>query len=414
MRTTDVVVLGAGVVGVSAALHLQARGRAVALVDRHRAAGQETSFGNAGLIERSSLIPYLFPRNPAKLIKYALNLLPESHYHLAALPAVGPWLMRYWRESAPDRVHHNIEARRPLIENSLKEHEALIEQAGAQHLLRKNGWIKLYRSERTLEAGAADADRLRAFGLHIDTLDSRALAALEPDFAPLAGGVHLRDTASVVDPGALSKAYADLFVSRGGLLLAGDARSLAPEQGGRWRVAAEGGPIVAREAVVALGPWSDAIFGPLGYHIPLGWKRGYHMHYAAKPGARLNHVILDVDVGYLLAPMTRGIRLTSGAEFARRDAPPSPVQIELCEPAARALFPLGERLDPEPWRGARPCLPDMLPIVGPAPRHKGLWFDFGHAHHGLTLGPVTGRLIAEMMTGETPFIDPTPYSAARF
>ncbi len=414
MRSADVVVLGAGVVGVCAALHLQARGRAVALVDRHHAAGRETSFGNAGLIERSSMIPYLFPRNPVKLIKYALNLLPEAHYHWSALPTVGPWLMRYWRESAPERVRRNIEARRPLIENSLMEHEALIAAAGAGDLLRKNGWIKLYRSEQTLAVGAAEAERLRAYNLHIDTRDAAEVAAREPDLAAVVGGVHFRDTASILDPAALSKAYAELFAARGGRLLSGDARSLAQEPDGRWRVAAEGGPLVAREAVVALGPWSEAIFRPLGYDIPLGWKRGYHMHYAAKAGARLNHPVLDVDVGYLLAPMTRGIRLTSGAEFARLDAPPTPVQIELCEPVARNLFPLGERLDPEPWRGARPCLPDMLPIVGRAPRHGGLWFDFGHAHHGLTLGPVTGRLLAEMMTGEKPFTDPAPYAAERF
>lgn len=414
MQTADVAVLGAGMVGVSAALHLQARGRDVALIDRLGAAGQETSFGNAGLIERSSIFPYLFPRDPAKLIKYALNLLPEAHYHFSALPAVGPWLMRYWRESAPERVRRNVAARRPLIENCLKEHEALIEAAHAGHLLRKDGWIKLYRRTASLAAGVADAQRLRDYGLHIDVLDARGVAAREPDLAPVAGGLHYRDTASVSDPGRLAQAYADLFVARGGRFLAGDALSLAQESDGRWRVSAQEGPVVARDAVVALGPWSDRIFRPLGYDIPMGWKRGYHMHYAARAGARLNHPVLDVDVGYLLAPMARGIRLTSGAEFAGRDAPPTPVQIELCEPVARALFPLAERLDPGPWKGARPCLPDMLPALGPAPRHAGLWFDFGHAHHGLTLGPVTGRLLAEMMTGEEPFTDPTPYRVGRF
>ena len=126
------------------------------------------------------------------------------------------------------------------------------------------------------------------------------------------------------------------------------------------------------------------------------------------------HPVLDADDGYVLAPMTRGIRLTTGAEFARRDTPPTPVQIEQTEPIARKLFPLGERLDTKPWMGCRPCLPDMLPIVGKAPRHERLWFDFGHQHHGFTLGPVCGRLLAEMMTGETPFTDPAPYRPDRF
>ncbi len=413
MQTADVIVLGAGMVGVSAALHLQARGRDVVLVDR-RGPGLETSFGNAGLIERSSIFPYLFPRDPARLIKYALNLLPEAHYHLSAAPTIGPWLMRYWRESAPDRVRRNIAARRPLIEHSLIEHEALIQQAGAGALVRRTGWIKLFRTPETLAAGAADAEKLREFDLRIDILDAAGVEAREPALAPVAGAVHYLDTASVSDPGALAKAYAALFLSRGGRFVLADALSLDAAADGRWRVAGPDGPIVAPDAVVALGPWSDQIFRRYGYDMPFGFKRGYHMHYAPQPGAKLNHPILDADNGYLLAPMDKGVRLTSGAEFAPRDAPPSPVQIGLCEPIARRLFPLGAALDAAPWMGARPCLPDMLPVLGPAPRHKGLWFDFGHAHHGLTMGPVSGRLLAEMMTGETPFTDPAPYRADRF
>ena len=106
--------------------------------------------------------------------------------------------------------------------------------------------------------------------------------------------------------------------------------------------------------------------------------------------------------------MNRGIRLTTGVEFARRDAPPRPIQIERALPRARSLFPLGEAVDAQPWMGARPCLPDMLPVIGKAPRHPGLWFDFGHQHHGLTLGPATGRLLAEMMTGDDAFCRPEP------
>jgi D-amino-acid dehydrogenase len=166
--------------------------------------------------------------------------------------------------------------------------------------------------------------------------------------------------------------------------------------------------------VIALGPWSDDVFRPLGYRIPLAVKRGYHMHYGAIGNAVLNHPLLDSDEGYLLAPMNRGIRLTTGVEFARRDAPKTPVQLDKVEPIARKLLPLSERRDAEPWMGARPCLPDMLPVIGPAPRHQGLWFDFGHQHHGFTQGPVSGRLIAEMICGETPFTDPAPYRAERF
>ena len=172
--------------------------------------------------------------------------------------------------------------------------------------------------------------------------------------------------------------------------------------------------VAAREAVVALGPWSDVIVGKLGYRLPFGIKRGYHLHFRARGNAVLNHPVLDLDGGYLLAPMDQGIRLTTGAEFAARDAPMTPVQMARAIPKARRLFPLAEPLEDMPWMGSRPCLPDMLPVIGRAPKHDGIWFDFGHQHHGLTLGPVSGRLLAEQMTGETPFTDPAPYRADRF
>ena len=166
-----------------------------------------------------------------------------------------------------------------------------------------------------------------------------------------------------------------------------------------WRVATREGWWEAREVVVALGPWSDDVLRPLGYRFPLGWKRGYHMHYRADGNAALNRPVVDGENGFALMSMSKGIRLTTGAEFALRDAPKTPVQIERTERLAREIFPITERVEPEPWLGRRPCLPDMLPVIGPAGRHKGLWLSFGHHHLGFTLGPVSGRLLAEMMTG---------------
>jgi hypothetical protein len=159
---------------------------------------------------------------------------------------------------------------------------------------------------------------------------------------------------------------------------------------------------------------TGAVRSAAEWHSALGWKRGYHMHYTAEGNAVLNRPLIDAENGYLLAPMTRGIRLTTGAEFADRDAPKTPVQLDRVEPHARDVFPLGARVDAEPWLGSRPCLPDMVPIIGPAPGHKGLWLNFGHHHLGFTLGPSSGRLLAEMMTGEQTFTDPAPYRADRF
>jgi len=413
-QKADVLVLGAGMVGVGAALHLQKRGRDVVLIDRHELAGEETSFGNAGIVECASVFPYMFPRDFGEILKYALNRSPQVRYRIADLPVFLPWLMRYYLASSPERALHSAMSELPLIRNSLIEHEALVAEAGVPDLLRKTGWIKLYRSEATLAKAMRDLERARQYGVESEILDPKTIAAREPNLSgEFAGATYVPTPGFVPDPGGLAKAYTALFGRKGGRYLVGDARTLE-QSGGRWRVATSEGAVSAREVVVAMGPWSDQVFAPLGYPIPLQVKRGYHLHLAPLGNAALNHPVLDSDFGYCLAPMSRGIRITTGVEFAHRDAPASPVQVERALPRAHALFPLGEAIDPKPWKGARPCLPDMLPVIGRAPRHPGLWFDFGHQHHGLTLGPASGRLLAEMMTGETPFADARPFAAERF
>jgi D-amino-acid dehydrogenase len=415
----DVLVLGAGMVGVGAALHLQKRGRDVILIDRQELVGQAlagegTSFGNAGMIECASVFPYMFPRNFGEILRYAMNRSPQVRYQPADLPAFVPWLTRYFLASSPERARHSAMAELPLIRRSLIEHEELIAEAGVPELLRRTGWIKMYRSDATLAKALSDFERAKQYGVAGEVLDDAAIKRREPHLAgEFKGAIHFTEPGFVPDPGGLAKAYAALFKRKGGRFLAGDARTLEQATGG-WRVNVDHGAVTAREAVVALGPWSDLVFGRLGYSIPLSVKRGYHLHLAARGNAVLNHPVLDADQGFTLAPMSGGIRLCTGVEFARRDAPPTPVQVQKALPRAHALFPLGDAVDAKPWMGARPCLPDMRPVIGRAPRHAGLWFDFGHQHHGLTLGPVTGRLLAEMMTGETPFADPAPFAAERF
>ncbi|MCA0277363.1 MAG: FAD-binding oxidoreductase [Proteobacteria bacterium] len=413
IQRADVVVLGAGIIGVSVALHLQRRGRSVVLVDR-RDPGEETSYGNAGLIERSSVVPYGAPREFAKLLTYALNRSADVHFDWLHMPRLAPWLWRFWRESAPKRLARAAADMRPLIENSVSEHEALMAEAGVLPQLRKTGWIEGYRSARAFERGCVDAAALHPFGLSYEVLDQKALQQREPHLSDtLVGGVHWLDPATVADPGALVKAYASHFVDRGGLFLRADARGLRQDDG-QWSVATDNGPVRALEVVVALGPWSGTILSSFGYNVPLAMKRGYHVHFEADANASLNHPVVDVEGGFVLAPMAQGLRLTTGVEFASRDSRPTPVQLDMTEPRAREILPLTRRIEPTPWMGSRPCLPDMRPAIGPGLRHKGLWFAFGHNHHGLTLGPVTGRLLAEMMTGEPTFTDPAPYALGRF
>lgn len=407
----DTIVLGGGIVGVSVALQLQRRGLAVALVDR-KAPGNETSLGNAGLIQREGVYPYAFPRDFGSLARYAANRATDVRYHTAAMPKLAPFLYRYWHHSRADRHARIARAYSTLIEHCVTEHRALIDAAGAQALLRTGGWMKVFRTEGALNQAIAEARQWKAeYGVEYDALDRAALQATEPSLnAKLVGAVRYTSSNSVSDPGGLVTAYARLFEQLGGHVLIGDAATLEPS----WRVTTQEGPIEAKSAVVAMGPWSGDVAGKLGYHLPLAVKRGYHMHYTPANGAKLNQPVLDAEAGFMITPMVRGIRLTTGVELGFRDAAKTPVQLETVEPLARDIFPLGTRVDAQPWLGSRPCTPDMMPIIGAAPRHRDLWFAFGHAHHGLTLGPVTGRLIAEMITGTPTVVDPKPFRVDRF
>jgi D-lysine oxidase len=221
------------------------------------------------------------------------------------------------------------------------------------------------------------------------------------------------EAASVSNPFRVTLAYASRLRALGGVTVSGDARTLH-RKGQGWRVETDQGGIDAPEVVVALGPWAGDFIAQYGLRLPFAVKRGYHRHFRGKGNAGLARPVLDADVGYLITPMEMGIRMTTGVEFAARDAQSTPDQFDRIMPRARELFPLGERADEQTWMGARPCFPDSRPVIGRAPGQSGMWLAIGHAHWGLTLGPSTGRMIAEMMTGGTPFVDPAPYRAERF
>jgi len=409
----DAIVLGAGIVGTSIGLQLAKRGLAAALIDR-RGPGEETSYGNAGVIEGNTIFPPAFPSDWSALLRVALKRATEANYHLAFLPQVAPWLVKFRAASSRPRLIETARVMRPLFARALAEHEVLLADAGATRYLRKQGWLKLYRSDRAFAALKGELALAQEFGIPYRAFETEGARELEPSLAPIfRHAVHWRGVASVTDPLAVTKALAARFAALGGIVIRGNARSLTRADG-HWRVETAEGPLEAAAAVVALGPFAPDLLEPLGIKLPLGIKRGYHRHYRGAGNAALARPVVDVEVGYCLAPMEQGIRLTTGAEFAARDAPPTPVQFDRLLPAAERLFPLGEPVEAAPWMGSRPCFPDSRPVIGPAPGHPGLWLAYGHAHWGLTLGPATGRLVAEMMTGATPFCDPKPYGAERF
>ncbi|AXS40098.1 FAD-dependent oxidoreductase [Breoghania sp. L-A4] len=403
----DVLVLGAGMVGVSTALALQEAGRDVVLADR-KGPGLETSYGNAGVIQSEAVEPYPLPLALTTLLKIAFKRGNSVNYHWNALPSYLRPLRLYFAASLPARHKAISQTYAGLIRRATADHAPLIAAAGADNLIRRTGLRFVYRSQPALDAAAANAARLASeYGVQVVAQSPSELAVAEPHLNPgLAGAVYWPEAWSCADPGGLTQAYAALFASRGGRILVSDADTLC-ERGGGWAVSSHEGPVTAKEVVIALGPWSPVLLNRFGYDIPLLRKRGYHRHFAG--GGTLNAPLLHDESATVLSSMVKGLRILTGAELACFDAAPTPVQLRRSTAAAAGLIDIGKPVEAEVWSGCRPCMPDMLPLTGKAPRHKGMWFHFGHGHQGFTLGPTTAALLAEeMITGQVPVPELSP------
>ncbi|KAA8607770.1 NAD(P)/FAD-dependent oxidoreductase [Salipiger aestuarii] len=394
---SEIIVLGAGMVGVGTALALQARGHAVTLIDR-KPPGEETSYGNAGIIQSEAAEPYAFPRDPKTLLRFLTGRSNQVRLSPAAVLRMAGPLLGYWANSAPGRHAALSRSYAQLTRRSVDDHGPLIDAAGQGNLIRRAGFFEICRNARALDAQANYARRMEtAFAVPFRALDGDAFAREEPSFrSRYAGAIHWTDSWTCANPGALTKSYADLVAARGGRVVVGDASSLVAAGAG-WTVHSDAGQVWAQDVVVCLGPWSPQLLAPLGYKVKMVWKRGYHQHFSG--AAPLRRPCVDAENGIVLAPMTGGLRMATGAALVNRNAPVDRAQLTFGERVMRREIALGDPVEDQPWVGHRPCLPDMLPLVGKAPRHDRLWLNFGHGHQGFTLGPTTGALLADAMAG---------------
>ncbi len=382
-------------VGVGTALALQSRGWSVALVDRG-GPGSETSYGNAGIIEAEAAEPFAMPRDLSSLLAIAAGRRNDVIWDLPGLFRQAPALWRYYSASAP--ALHRVAGFHyaPLTRRSTADHAPLIEASGAEQLIRRTGFYVVVRSDAELAALASHAVRLRQdYGVGSQVLDGSALRRQEPVSEKASGAILWTDAWSCIDPGALTRAYADLFVKRGGTLVKADAASLRRGTRG-WTL----GDLEAEHVVVCLGPWSPEFLRRFAdVSLPMIFKRGYHrvMHAATAP----SRPMLDSVNGIMMAPMQDGLRLLTGADLGGRAAT-DPRQLERGEIVARELVDIGQRSAAPVWAGRRPCMADMLPVVSEVPGHSGLWLNTGHGHQGFTLGPTTGALLADAMAGGEP------------
>ncbi len=390
---SDILILGAGMAGLGAALALQARGLDCVVLDRS-GPGRETSYGNAGILQFEASEPYSLPRSPLSLLQLALGQGNAVAVDPLALPKQVGALLRYWNASQPARLALTAKIYHQLISESLGAHAPLISASGADNLIQRDGYWEVYRTERALDGAEVAARRMaRLYAQPYKLFGADALRREEPALKDkIAGAVLWTGPWRASDPGGLVQAYAGLFEQRGGKIVTGNATTLE-QHGAGWR--ADG--IEAEQVVVALGPWSPELLRKFGYRVPMVAKRGYHMHFDGDHG--LHRAMVDAERSVVLSPMRQGLRIATGAELSRR-ATSYPRQMRRGELAARELVDFGPASEKTAWTGTRPCLPGMLPLVRQAPRHKGLWLHFGHGHQGFTLGPATGVRLARAMTGD--------------
>ena len=414
----EAIVIGAGMVGTSIAWHLQSNNTKTLLLDR-KLPGLETSYGNAGLIQREAIHTHPFPRQITELVRVMPNQGTDIRYRIPAILRYHQALLQYWKYSAPATVKQIESEWQTLIKHCTSEHQTMIEASGADELITRDGWLQLHRSKETLQVAAEAAIIDREQGVEHKVLTVAELQALEPNanFDGFVGAIHWLNSWQVSNPSALVKAYAKSFEALQGEIKETNVTEITPDdsEGKKgWKVVTATGTFYCDDLVIAAGPWSNELIKPLGYNLPLFPMRGYHQHFKIDDKNTIHHSMFDMDKGFVMGPMQQGIRITTGAEMTTMDAPKNFGQLKTVLKLARKILPLDEAVEDEAWAGSRPCMPDMKPVIGPAGKHDKLWFAFGHSHQGFTLGPATGRLVEELIHNKPTMVDIKPFNAQRF
>jgi D-amino-acid dehydrogenase len=415
MAERSVLVIGAGIVGLAIAWQLRRQGAQVTVVDPEPPGEGGASFGNAGAISSSSVAPLAMPgllkQVPRMLLDPAAPLHVPASYWLRA----APWLLRFVAAARPSVVTRAAAALDALQRLATEQHLELAREVGAPELIHANGHLYLSRDAEKLAKDQAGWDLRRAHGARVDILDRAGIEALEPEVAPAYRiGVFLPDHAWCASPHRYAQAVAAAFVAAGGEIRADRIRALTVENGRVTGAQGEARMHQADDVVVAAGAWSARLLAPLGYRIPLETQRGYHVN-LQDAGVSISRPVVPADRKVFITPMEGALRVAGTVEFGGLDRAPNEARARLLYEDLAAVFPQARFAGTEGfWMGHRPCLPDSVPVIGPAQRLRGLWFAFGHGHLGLTGSAPTARMLAPAILGRPTNADFAPFAAERF
>jgi len=413
-KACDVLVIGAGIVGVAIALRLQQEGRSVLLIDRDDVAAQ-ASRGNAGALAFSDILPLASPGILRKAPKWLLDPLGPLAIRPGYLPRIAPWLYRFWRASQRDRVRASTAAQAAMMDLSALETPLMFAGARVSHMLHGDGVLHLYEREEELRASEPGWRARAEHGIAFTHLHGpQEIAEFQPGLSPaLVAGTFVPGWMTVSDPLQVTQTLAREFEVQGGHIRRADARALVPGADGTTAKLRSGRSLVARRVVIAAGAWSHFLARTLFENIPLETERGYNT--TLPVGAfDLKRQLTFGGHGFVVTPLTCGVRVGGAVEFAGLDAPANYARAATLLAKAKRFMPGLRTEGGSQWMGFRPSLPDSLPAIGPAAADERVVYAFGHGHLGLTQAAATARLVADLLAGRPPPLDLTPFRPQRF
>ena len=408
-----VVVIGAGVVGLSAAIAAQARGLAVTVIEREAPAAG-ASAGNAGAFAFTDILPLASPGILRKAPKWLLDPLGPLSVPPSYALRIAPWMFRFWRACAAGRVAHSTAAQTALMDLSRAELEPFLGQTGTLAMLRKDGNLQVYESQAELDASLPGWKAREEHGIAFRHMDAAEMAEIQPGLAPrFTHGTFTPGWYSIADPKLYTLALADHFRAQGGRIEQAEVSGLRPVEGGVEITTRDGRTRRVEKVVLAAGAFSHRVARTLGESIPLETERGYNT--TLPPGAvDLRTQVTFGGHGFVVSRLSTGIRVGGAVELGGLELPPNFRRSEAMLEKAKAFLP---GLKPEggvQWMGFRPSLPDSLPAIGRARATPDVVCAFGHGHLGLTQSAGTARLVADLLTGRPPATDLAPFSPQRF
>lgn len=409
-----VAVVGAGIVGICAATALAEAGYDVTLIDRTGVC-EETSSGNAGAFAFSDILPLAQKGMIRNLPRWLSDPLGPLSIPPSYLPRLLPWLIRFWRAGRASRYETSLAAQAALMRLADSEWMALMDRSGTRPMLRENGSLELYESEAEFRASLPGWRARDRFGVMFRHAEGEELAELQPGLSPqFIKGTFVPGWKTVSDPKSLGQAIHAWSLSTNRVAMRLAVVDRVEMDGTGARIVLPGGDVLTFDAaVIAAGAWSHQFARILGDRIPLETERGYNTTLPLDAFDVKRQLIFSGH-GFVVTPMETGLRVGGAVELGGLTLPPDYRRSKAMLEKATRFLP-GLRTDGgREWMGYRPSLPDSLPVIGRSTASPNIVYAFGHGHLGLTQAAATGRLVRELISGQNPAIDLSPFSPRRF